>query len=193
MKYFLDTEFIERPGSIQLVSIGIVSENDRTFYAESISFDERKANDWVKENVLSKLRWWKPYDFYRDGCHNDTQPQTVVDSLDESIEMFGEIDSIKTGLLWYFDNDPSPEFWGYLAGYDWVVFCWIFGEMSDLPEGFPMYCNDIEQLMVEHGVTTKVKQESGTEHNALADALWNKRQYHEVIGQKIGFKKSPVE
>src|SRR5690349_17532726 len=35
MRYFLDTEFIERPGTIDLISIGIVSEDRREFYAES--------------------------------------------------------------------------------------------------------------------------------------------------------------
>lgn len=58
MKHCLDTEFIEKPGSIQLVSIGIASEDRRTFYAENASFDERDADDWVKANVLSKLKWW---------------------------------------------------------------------------------------------------------------------------------------
>jgi len=56
MKYFIDTEFIERPGSIQLISLGIVSEKGESFYAENTNFDERDANDWVKTNVLSKLR-----------------------------------------------------------------------------------------------------------------------------------------
>lgn len=47
--------------------------------------------------------------------------------------------------------------------------------------------------MVEHGITDKVEQAPGTEHNALEDALWNKRQYHMVTGQQLGFLKSAEE
>ena len=40
-----------------------------------------------------------------------------------------------------------PQFYGYYADYDWVVFCWLFGKMIDLPKGFPMYCIDLKQLL----------------------------------------------
>ena len=71
MKYFLDTEFIEKPGSIQLISIGIVDETGRTFYAENITFDERDANDWIVENVLENLKWY--------NCRTDTMNLSDVD------------------------------------------------------------------------------------------------------------------
>lgn len=54
-KYFMDTEFIEYPNTIDLISIGIVCEDGREYYAISNEFDESKADKWVKENVLSKI------------------------------------------------------------------------------------------------------------------------------------------
>lgn len=45
-----------------------------------------------------------------------------------------------------FTND-APEFYAYYCNYDWVVFCWLFGKMIDLPKGWPMYCNDIKQIL----------------------------------------------
>ena len=42
-----------------------------------------------------------------------------------------------------------PQFYGYFADYDWVVFCWLFGKMMDLPKGFPMYCIDLKQTLDE--------------------------------------------
>jgi 3' exoribonuclease, RNase T-like len=57
MRYFLDTEFIEsgprKP--IQLVSIGMVSGDNREYYAISNEFDPSSANQWVKDNVLVHL------------------------------------------------------------------------------------------------------------------------------------------
>jgi len=55
MKYFLDTEFIEDGKTIDLLSIGIVAEDGRTYYAESSECDLTRASDWVKENVLPHL------------------------------------------------------------------------------------------------------------------------------------------
>ena len=55
MRYFYDTEFIEDGRTIELVSIGIVAEDGREYYAVSTDFDPSKANAWVRENVLDKL------------------------------------------------------------------------------------------------------------------------------------------
>ena len=41
-RYFYDTEFIEDGTTIDLVSIGIVDEAGREFYAVSTEFDERR-------------------------------------------------------------------------------------------------------------------------------------------------------
>lgn len=43
----------------------------------------------------------------------------------------------------------NVEFYGYFADYDWVAFCWLFGKMIDLPNGFPNYCHDLKQILDE--------------------------------------------
>ena len=150
MRYFIDTEFIEsgphRP--IDLISIGIVDEDGRTFYAESADFDPGNANEWVKENVL---------------------PHLLGDGMCSHLPQIAE--AIKA-----FIGDEKPEFWGYYCDYDWVVFCQIFGSMVDLPKGWPMYCNDLKQLCKSIGDPPLPTQHS-TEHNALHDARWNKLVY----------------
>ncbi len=152
MRYFIDTEFIEagRTKPVTLISICIVAEDGRTFYAVSSEFNPDDANDWVKANVLTQLgidtRWTIPEiaDYVKKFC------------------------------------DPAvygkPEFWGYYADYDWVVFCQMFGAMINLPEGFPMYCNDLKQFAKSVG-NPKLPEHGKGEHNALADARWNKTAY----------------
>ena len=49
MRYFYDTEFIEDGTTIDLVSIGVVDEHGREFYAVSTEFDPGKAGPWVRE------------------------------------------------------------------------------------------------------------------------------------------------
>lgn len=63
MRYWFDTEFIEDGKTIDLISVGIVAEDGRTYYAECHECDLTKANDWVKENVFPTLtsKTWPRY------------------------------------------------------------------------------------------------------------------------------------
>lgn len=56
MRIWFDTEFIEDGRTIDLISIGMVREDGKTFYAESAECDLSRASQWVKENVIPYLR-----------------------------------------------------------------------------------------------------------------------------------------
>jgi 3' exoribonuclease, RNase T-like len=55
MKYWIDTEFIERPYAIDLISVGLVAADGREFYAESSEVDWTKANAWTLQTVRPQL------------------------------------------------------------------------------------------------------------------------------------------
>ncbi|HYH39943.1 MAG TPA: 3'-5' exoribonuclease [Azospirillum sp.] len=55
MKIWFDTEFIEDGKTIELISIGMVAEDGREYYAEVAECDHSRACDWVRENVLAHL------------------------------------------------------------------------------------------------------------------------------------------
>jgi hypothetical protein len=165
MRYFYDTEFIENGKTIDLISIGVVSEDDRSFYAISTEFKARKASQWVKDNVLAHLP---------ERRVNLSDP-SVSPRLKEESLAWKSRDRIKADLLSFIGND-KPEFWAYYADYDHVALCQLFGTMMDLPEGWPMFTMDIKQLCVSVGDPKLPEQEEG-EHHALADAKWNKTAY----------------
>ena len=153
VKYWFDTEFIEDGQTIDLISIGIVSEDGREFYGISNEFDDTKANNWVIENVFSHLL---------DGFED----QKVWYTRKE----------LKQAIIEFIGNDQNPEFWAYYASYDWVALCQLFGTMMQLPKHFPMFCMDLKQLTVMVG-NPKLPDQTSTEHHALADARWNKEAY----------------
>ena len=47
MRYFYDTEFIDNGRIIDLISIGVVADDGREFYAVSTEFDPESAGRWA--------------------------------------------------------------------------------------------------------------------------------------------------
>lgn len=151
MKYFFDTEFNEDGKTIDLISIGIVAADGREYYAVSNEFDPDKCNDWVKANVLPLLPpkdTWKSRDLIRA-------------EVTEFCSARGQ----------------RPEFWSYCSAYDWVVLCWLYGAMANLPKGWPWYCNDLMQWRNQLGDPGQPPKAAGVEHDALQDARWHKAMY----------------
>ena len=276
MKYFIDTEFLEGPQqkrffgipfsktkpTIDLISIGIVAEDqdafskrigktDRTYrvreyYAVSKDFNLKEAWNryqlkqvsgdarnlypegvkeyWIREKVL------KPIFLELADKRNDDpnfigyirEKHFTYNNLESLINRYGktneQIAKEVIEFVYGFAVTGYPkentdkiipkdiQFYAYYADYDWVVFCWLFGNMIDLPKGFPMYCRDLKQ-MIDDAVDNEInrqcynsgnhtilnfgealdsikkdykypKQDPAKAHNALEDARWNKELYN---------------
>lgn len=52
MKLFFDTEFTGLHKNTTLISVGIVAEDGRKFYAVLNDFDRTQCTQWIKKNVL---------------------------------------------------------------------------------------------------------------------------------------------
>jgi hypothetical protein len=235
-KYFFDTEFLEgtqpkrflgiKTGNtkptIDLISIGVVSEDGREYYAISKEFNLKEAWNryqieydhnlfggqarkiyWLRENVLLSI--------YKDNVHGDMRNHIPFSysTMKGILKGFGKTNTqiAEEVKEFVYNQKPedkyhgtyksNPEFYGYYADYDWVAFCWLFGKMIDLPDGFPMYCIDLKQA-IDSWVNGKGKHEVRArgfdltlkrlkdrpdypkltnEHNALADSRWNKELY----------------
>lgn len=166
MRYWFDTEFIERGASrpIIFLSLGMVAEDGRELYIEApdareqVNVDHAEFGDrWLIDNVRPHLH---------DGAGGPFR------GLDIPAEILKFCDVEKYG---------APEFWAYFADYDWVVLCQLFGRMIDLPNGWPMYCLDLKQQMHHLGIKReKLPAQEGVEHHALADARWTFRAWRAV-------------
>ena len=154
LRYYLDTEFYEDGRTIDLISIALVCEDGREFYAVSSEAELHRVSPWVREHVLPRLppygdRAWITRAQIRDAVHQFTAP---ADHLG--------------------NPRPEPQVWAYYADYDWVALCQLFGTMMNLPEHMPKFCMDLKQLAVTMGNPRLPKQATG-EHDALEDARWN--------------------
>ncbi len=146
MKYALDTEFLENGRTVLLLSIGIVAEDGREYYAEVAGVDYAQANPWVQEHVLPQLG--------QDSRSVRTCSQIRADLLS-------------------FIGDSVPEFWGYYSAYDWVLLTQLIGDFAAYQQtvpSWPKICFDLEQEIRMRGFSLQTQQ--ADHHHALADARW---------------------
>jgi hypothetical protein len=169
-RIFYDTEFLEDGCTIDLISIGMVCDDGREYYAVNRDMPVRriKRHPWLMANVVPHLpkghgdmrnsmgrRWLFHY-----GDPVVKRRQTIAEEVRAFIVASG----------------PGVELWADYAAYDHVVLAQLFGPMVDLPDGIPMFTCDVQQeaaRLVDSRVWAfdgnPPVQESGN-HNALADA-----------------------
>jgi hypothetical protein len=154
----IDLEFMESPGSLEILSIGMVNQHGNMFYGVSLDADYRKANPWVKEHVLPNLA-------------------SKVD-----VVHYYRLPELRQAVL-AFVGPERPEFWGDCAAFDFVAMCWLFGGMNadtggQWPSNWPYYFNDIQAKADEMGV--ELLQES-SDHHALSDAVLILANYNHLM------------
>ncbi len=157
MRYFYDCEFIEDGRTISLVSIGVVDENGREFYAVSTEFDPDQALDWVRRHVLSQLP--SPADpAWRSRAR------------------------IREDLLAYLTEPGEPiELWAWMASYDHVALAQLWGDMRALPRQIPRFTHELRQLWEAAG-SPPLPAAGAHAHDALADARHNLTRWKLIVG-----------
>jgi hypothetical protein len=148
VRFFYDCEFIEDGRTIDLVSIGVVAEDGREFYAVSTEFDPTRAIDWVRRNVLAKL-----------PPPSDTAWRSVQ--------------QIRDDLLAFLLEPGEPiELWAWMAAYDHVALCQLWGDMRALPRPIPRFTHELRQRWEDAG-SPELPAAPPDQHDALADARHN--------------------
>ncbi|GAA4253877.1 polyadenylate-specific 3'-exoribonuclease AS [Dactylosporangium darangshiense] len=160
-RYFYDCEFIEDGRLIDLVSIGVVDEHGREYYAVSTEFDDSRAVSWVRRNVLDKLpspsdKAWRSRERIR---------AELLDFLTEPLRK-GEADEL--------------ELWAWYAAYDHVALAQLWGSMPALPREIPRFTKDLRQLWDDAGRPPLPVAEG--RHDALVDARHNLARWRVMHG-----------
>jgi hypothetical protein len=184
-RFFYDTEFLEDGKTIELISIGIVQDTGRTYYAvnSDMPVDQILKNDWLVDNVWPNLplRGYKSGLVYvGDGQHAiKTTSPGCLDLTDTRVKPRWVIRNEVREFLAVGDEGDVNELWADYSAYDHVVLSQLFGTMIQLPEWVPMFTRDFQQRLSDVGNPEVPEQESGL-HNALDDALHLKVMFDHV-------------
>ncbi|WP_171108625.1 MULTISPECIES: 3'-5' exoribonuclease [unclassified Streptomyces] len=174
MRIFYDTEFLEDGQTIELISIGLVAEDGREYYAVSRRLTARtwrgwqlrrriRKHPWLMENVVPHLP--QPHGDFR----NHMPKAWLFNYLDPAVKRHKRI---AADVAAFIQATPDPQLWAWYGAYDHVALAQLFGRMIDLPEGVPMWTNDLRQECERLG-NPELPAQIGGVHNALADARHN--------------------
>lgn len=161
-RIFIDLEFYEDGKTIELISLGAVTDDGKEFYAEFAEFvREACPSEWLQDNVIAQLG---PEKFAK----------TRASIRREFFEFAGE----------------NPEFWADYGAYDWVALCQMYGPMIDLPSGWPMFVRDIQQYKeLVAGADFKLDYpRENSEHHALHDAWDCKYRWNLIEVERLARK-----
>lgn len=199
-KLFFDTEFTGLHQKTTLISIGIISECGKTFYAELIDYDKNQIDEWLQKNVIENLKFLAPKndeDFYYVARRNDMNSLGNDLFKDYSVELQGDVKTVKKHLEQWLEQFEHVEIWSDCLSYDWVLFCEIFGHAFNFPKNVYYIPFDICTLFKLKGLDADICREEFAElinskgqnetsdylmkHNALFDAKIIKKCYDKLM------------
>ena len=173
MRYFYDTEFLDDGERIGLISIGIVAEDGREYYAINADapWPEIYTHEWLMENVIPHLgiQGWQA------GSDGGMYPVFF------NLTPLASAERIAADVLWFLDPNPdddyrNTELWAWCGAYDHVGTYQLWGPMVAVHgTGLPFYTHDLKSIH-DLFLTDEQREElrnlpfEGDAHNALDDA-----------------------
>jgi hypothetical protein len=179
MKVFYDTEFLEDGHTIELISIGMVAEDKREYYAINSEMDLPRIlkQDWLVREVLPSLPLSNRagLDRYVASPPN-VFPRPSIDHIDLDVTntLVKPRQVIANEVRDFLLAIPDLELWAWYGAYDHVALAQLWGPMINLPTGIPMWTNDLRQEVARLG-DPELPEQTEREHDALADARHLKR------------------
>lgn len=172
MLLFLDCEFTGLRQDTTLISLALVSEDGKQFYAEFTDYDRSQVGEWVRKNVLVNL--WGGVGQPGVTYIRNTRQEIAV---------------ALTQWLWQISG-PDFGVVGDVIAWDWVLFCDLFAERGALPASIFYIPVDLSTLLWAAGYDPDVSREdfaglnsSLHKHGALYDAQVIRLCYNRLVAE----------
>ncbi len=196
MRVFFDTEFTGLHQNTKLISIGLVDEDGKSFYAEFndwnfLDFVNEKDWDWCSKNVIPNLLYDPPPPDQDEYYIKSKFDQKKILFESSTIRMRGSTEEIRRDLEDWFDEVMSVELWSDCLSYDFVLFNQIWGHAFNIPNNINYIPFDICTLFKLKGIDPDINRDeySGLlgkvqKHNSLWDAKVIRECYKKLMSTK---------
>lgn len=142
MKLFFDMEFTGLHKNTTPISLGIVSEDGKKFYAEFKDYDVNQCDEWIKDNVLHHCIMGGNKELF-SRYTDDTSLSGVV----------GFTLQIMDYLQDWLSQFDTIQFVSDVCHYDFVLLIDLLtngGTALDLPENISAVCYDLNMDIARH-------------------------------------------
>jgi hypothetical protein len=163
VKVFFDTEFTGLRPDTTLMSIGMVSDDGKEFYAELTDYDENQVDSWIQDNVVSNFLF--------------PMAKPFVNHVGSITFVKGDSWELQRQLTAWLSQFKTVKLWSDCCHYDMVLFQGIFGGAFHVPDHVLYIPFDICTVMEMYGIDPDISREAfidtpidGIKHNALYDA-----------------------
>ena len=199
LRIYYDAEFTGLHRKTTLISIGLVSDSGKTFYAEFSDFDQAQVNDWINDNVIRNL-----------SLDDDDDGTLATDHLSGgkandgayNVRLKGSSDDIQEQLIdWllteYTVSQKQIQFFTDCYAYDWILMNDLicdFGDALNIPKHINYIPIDLSTLLWTINIDPDISREKlagdftppgGMEvrkHNSLWDAYVCKACFEKILG-----------
>ncbi|QMV16209.1 3'-5' exoribonuclease domain-containing protein [Vibrio spartinae] len=168
MRIFLDTEFTGLTQHTELLSLALLDEDGREFYAEFTERHGQSVDPWLEKHVIRHMHWLN---------HPESQPEVILSA--EKTWLFAPTADIVAALREWLMAYDHIEMWADCPAYDWVLFSQLFGGSMHLPQPLSYIVNDLATLLTCHDIDPLISRTTllpadqhpqGQQHNAMYDA-----------------------
>lgn len=136
-------------------------------------------DDWLKENVISNLRFTDKITASVGGWENKDMSE---------FECVGQTPMIKNRLEKWLSQFEEVEMWSDCLSYDWILFNQIFEHAFNIPKNVYYIPFDICTLFKDRGIDPDINREkfscinlnNQSKHNSLWDARVIKECYKKL-------------
>jgi len=192
-KLFFDTEFTGLHQNTTLISLGIVSECGKKFYAEFIDYDKSQIDDWLQENIIDKLKFTEHITASCGGWESNPRDTNEYDNALEmalrrkdadlgELYCIGKTPMIVNRLEDWLEQFDEVEMWSDCLSYDWVLFSQLWRHAFNIPKNVYYIPFDICTMFKLKHIDPDISREkyaygdvnkemSDNKHTALWDAV----------------------
>lgn len=171
MRLFFDMEFTGLHKNTTPISIGIISEDGKTFYAEFADYDKSQCDDWIKENVISNLKF--------ELALGETFWEREHDG---NVEALCDRKCVSYWLNTWLSQFDTIQFVSDVCHYDFVLLIDLLtngGTALDLPDNISAVCHDINRDIAAY---FEVSDREAFDMNR--EEILDRLKGHHVVGEK---------
>lgn len=173
MNLYFKTRFTKPNTNAELISLAIISENNKRFYAEFTDFDRSACkNSVLKSLMLNPLPWTREVEseiksMRKDGweisqnpyipTRNSIMAYSVARTAESGTrEVCGDSCWVEYQLTKWISQFDFVQFISDVCHYDFVLLIDLFGAACNLPENISPVCHDLNfDIATYYGISEK--------------------------------------